>query len=272
MAKRDELKQRATRAIVAHAFFRLESALTIALTIILVFLFPQPFPGWQPWYWLVLGAVGEILIVYTSINDEMTARRVISDMLRQEFNPAEIRSADYRQRVEKALEYRQRIEDHVRGAKEGILRQHLVDTTAGIADWVASVFGLAKRLDRYGVDEVLLRDRRDLPREIAGLRTRLQREDSEAVRQQLQQAISGKEEQLVNLEKLQNMMEKAEFQLETTLTALGTVYSQLLLISAKDIDSGRSQRLQDDIADQIAKLQSLQETLDEVYGSSATVV
>jgi hypothetical protein len=61
-------------------------------------------------------------------------------------------------------------------------------------------------------------------------------------------------------------MEKAQYQLETTLTALGTVYSQILLISAKDIDSGRARRLREDISDQVAALQSLQSTLDEVYG------
>jgi hypothetical protein len=269
MARKDELKQRATRAIIAHAFFRLESALTIALTIILVFLFPQPFPSWQWWYWLILGVAGEILVIYTSINDEMTARRVVSDMLRQEFNPAEIRAPEYRQRVEKALEYRQRIEEHARSLEVGLLRDHLLDTTAGVADWVASVFGLAKRVDRYNGDQMLQRDRRDLPREIAELRARLQREDNEAVKQELQQTIAAKEEQLVNLQKLQNMMEKAEYQLETTLTALGTVYSQILLVSAKDIDSGRAQRLREDISDQVAALQSLQTTLDEVYGSSS---
>jgi hypothetical protein len=269
MARKDELKQRATRAIITHAFFRLESALTIALTIILVFLFPQPFPWWQWWYWVILGVVGEILVIYTSVTDEMTARRVVSDMLRQEFNPGEIRAPEYRQRVEKALDYRQRIEEHVRSLEAGLLRDHLLDTTAGVADWVASVFGLAKRVDRYNGDQMLQRDRRDLPREIAELRARLQREDDEAVRQELQRAIAGKEEQLVNLQKLQNMMEKAEYQLETTLTALGTVYSQILLVGAKDIDSGRAQRLREDISDQVAALQSLQTTLDEVYGSSS---
>jgi hypothetical protein len=269
MARKDELKQRATRAIIAHAFFRLESALTIALTIILVFLFPQPFPWWQWWYWLILGGVGELLVLYTSINDEMTGRRVVSDMLRQEFNPAEIRAPEYRQRVEKALEYRQRIEEHVRGLGAGLMRDHLLDTTGVISDWVASVFGLAKRVDHYNSDQMVLRDRRDLPREIVELRSRLQREDNEAVRQELQQVITGKEGQLVNLQKLQNMMEKAGVQLETTLTALGTVYSQILLISAKDIDSGRAQRLREDISDQVAALQGLQTTLDEVYGSSS---
>jgi hypothetical protein len=266
---RNELKQRVTRAIIGHAFFRLESAVIIAMTIILAALFPEPFPRWRWWYWLVFGLAGEALVIYTSVTDEMTSRKLVADMLRQEFNPGEIRSAEYRQRVEKALEYRQRIEEHVRRAGVGVLRDHLLDTTAGIADWVANVFGLARRLDVYHSDHMLLSDRRDLPRDIAGLRSRLQREDDPAVQQQLQQTIASKEEQLANLEKLQNIMEKAEYQLETTLTALGTVYSQLQLISAKDIDSGRSQRLREDISDQVASLQSLQETLDEVYGSSA---
>jgi len=266
-ARNNELKQRATRAIVLHAIFRLESALVIALTIILIALLPRPFPWWQWWYWLIFGLVSEALVLYTSITDERQNRRVVADLLRQEFNPSEINSAEYRQRVEKALEYRQRIEEHVSGIRGGVLQSHLNETTAGVADWVESVFGLAKRLDRYHSDRTLLRDRRELPREIVGLRARLQREDDQAVRSELEQAIKSKQEQLGTLEKLQNMMEKAEYQLETTLTALGTVYSQLQLISAKDIDSGRAQRLRQDIEDQIAALQSVQTTLDEVYGS-----
>jgi hypothetical protein len=266
-ARNDELKQRATRAIVLHAIFRLESALVIAMTLILIALLPTPFPWWQWWYWLVFGLVSEALVLYTSITDETSNRRLVADLLRQEFNPSEIHSAEYRQRVEKALEYRQRIEEHVSGIQAGVLRGHLHDTTAGIADWVGSVFGLAKRLDRYHSDRTLVTDRRDVPREIVGLRARLEREDDEAVRKQLEQAIAHKQEQLSNLEKLQNMMEKAEYQLETTLTALGTVYSQLQLISAKDIDSGRAQRLRQDIEDQISALQSVQITLDEVYST-----
>ncbi len=262
------MKKRVTWAIVEHAVFRLESALTIALTLILIFLVPQPFPWWQWWYWLVLGLAGEALVVYTSITDETTGRRIVSDMLRQQFNPREIRSPQYRQRLEKALDYRQRIEDHVQSTQKGILRDHLLETTGGIADWVANVFGLAKRLDLYYADDVLTRDRRDVPRDIIELRKRLSREDNARVQQQLQQAISSKEEQLVTLQKLQDTMEHAEYQLETTLTALGTVYSQIQLIGAKDIGSGRSQRLREDISEQVAALKALQETLDEVYQTS----
>jgi hypothetical protein len=180
-AGKNELKQRASRAIVLHAFFRLESALVIAMTLILIAFLPRPFPWWQWWYWLVFGLVSEALVLYTSITDERTNRRLVENLLRQEFNPSEISSAEYRQRVEKALEYRQQIEEHVSGIRAGVLRGHLLETTAGVADWVESVFGLAKRLDRYHSDRTLVRDRREVPREIVGLRARLDREDDEAV-------------------------------------------------------------------------------------------
>ena len=59
----------------------------------------------------------------------------------------------------------------------------------------------------------------------------------------------------------------AEFQLENTLAALGTLYTQLQPIGAKDVDSGRPQRLQEDITAQIASLQDSAEAMDEVYMS-----
>jgi hypothetical protein len=59
----------------------------------------------------------------------------------------------------------------------------------------------------------------------------------------------------------------AEFQLENTLAALGTLYTQLQLIGAKDVNSGRTQRLQEDVAEQIASLQGIAEAMDEVYMS-----
>jgi len=80
----------------------------------------------------------------------------------------------------------------------------------------------------------------------------------------MRETIRSKEAQWENLQKLQNTMEKAEFQLEDTLAALGTLYTQLQLIGAKDVDSGHTQRLQEDIAGQIASLQDIAEAMDSV--------
>lgn len=267
MAKkfRDELERRAFRAMLSHAIFRLESAFTIALTIVLVFLFSKPFPWWQWWYWLILGVVAEALIIWTSLTDVETGQKVVAEMFRQEFDVRTLRNKKLQEQLEKALEYRQRIDTLVQHSEAGALREHLRETTAGVTDWIASIFHIARRLDAYGNDKMIEQDLRSVPLAIQNFKRRLEIEDDEAVKAQMREAIRTKEAQWENLQKLQNTMEKAEFQLENTLAALGTLYTQLQLIGAKDVDSGRTQRLQEDIAGQIASLQDIAEAMDEVY-------
>jgi hypothetical protein len=263
--RRDALEARALSAMLSHAFFRLESALTIALTIVLVFLYPAPFHWWRWWYWLLLGLAGETVIVITSLTDEATSRQVVADMLRQRCNPAEIRSRALRQQVERALEYRERISEALASGRSAILRDHLQDTTAGIADWIANIFNLAKRLDNYERDELITSDRETVHTALRQLESRLRQEDDEAVQGEIQETIRGKRLQLENLERLQNTMERAQFQLETTLTALGTAYSQILLAGARDVDSARSRHIAESIREQVESLNDLLAAMSQVY-------
>ncbi|NLE77594.1 MAG: hypothetical protein GX605_12705, partial [Chloroflexi bacterium] len=62
-----QVRKRTLWAMVAYAFFRWESAVTIAGTILFFFLYPRPFPWWQPWYWLALGALAEAALVLSSV-------------------------------------------------------------------------------------------------------------------------------------------------------------------------------------------------------------
>lgn len=260
------IRTRATGAIITHAIFRFESAATIALTILLAYFVPRPFEWWQWWYWLVIGAIAEALIIYTSIQDVDTGAQVVSDMLREEFNPATIKTQKLRAAVERALDYRKRIEETIRKSEAGILQSHLQESMSGIADWIAQIFRLAQRLDAYERDEIIKQDAKSAPREIRELVERIAREDDDAVREQARHTLESKRAQAQNLEKLTNTMEQAELQLDATLTALGTVYSQLMLIRSKDdIQDSRAQRLRGDIADQVAKLNELQGAMDEVY-------
>ena len=264
----ETLEARTRTAILAHAFFRWESALTIALTILLVFLYPKPFAWWQWWYWLILGFVGEILIVVSSLTDLRTGQKVVTDMLRQEFNPRDIRYEPARQRLQEALDYRERIARAIESSDAGVLRDHLSDTTGGISDWIAGIYRLAKRLDGYYNDPVIKRDMGSLPKAIKTLAARARLEEDESVREQIQTALKGKRQQLENLQRLENLMEKAEYQLETTTTALGTVYSQLQLIQAKEVDGVRGRLIAERIRDQVNGLQDILTTMDELYGRS----
>ncbi len=260
------LRSRAWSAILSYAIFRWESAVIIALVILLAFFMPRPFEWWQWWFWIVFGVIAEALIIYSSISDIDTGAQVVADMFRQEFNPSTILSKNYRSEVERALDYRTRIEDLIRKSEPGVMQQHLQDSTAGISDWIAQIFRLAQRLDALQRDDVIKQDAMTAPAELRALETRAQRETDPAVRDQLRNTLDAKREQVDNLNKLTQTMEQAELQLDATLTALGTVYSQLVLIHSKDdVADSRAQRLRGDIADQVAKLNSLQEAMDEVY-------
>ena len=63
-------------------------------------------------------------------------------------------------------------------------------------------------------------------------------------------------------------MDRAQLKLESTFTALGTIYSQTMLVGAKDIDSGRAKRLQQDINDEVQEIDHILLAMDEVYASS----
>lgn len=267
--RKNSLEARALGAMLSHAFFRLESALTIALTIVLIFLYPAPFYWWRWWYWLALGALGEALIVFSSLNDAGTSAQVVADMLRESCNPGEIQTPALRAQLERAMEYRRRMAEAMAKAPTGPLREHLQDTTAGIADWISNISNLARRLDVYERDDLIRSDRANVQSELNALQARLQRERDEATRAELQEALQGKALQKENLERLQSTMERAQVQLEATLTALGTVYSQLLLAGARQVDSARSRRIEESIREQVGSLNDLLAAMNEVYRRDA---
>lgn len=263
----DELKQRARKAIIANAFLRIESALTICLTILLLVFAPHPFLWWRWWFWLVLGGLSELLIVVTSLTDPATAAKVVAMMLRERFDPSQIKTRSYRDLVEKALSYRQQIEKLIASSPAGVLRDHLYDSTAGIADWIGSIFDLAKRLDNYEGDELLRSDMSSAPTEVTRLLRASSTEDDLAVKEQIKSALVAAQEHWNNLRILQNRMEQAQFRLEETVTSLGTVYSQFQLIFAQKLGGSDAQRLTEGIREQVQRLQDIITTMSEVYAS-----
>jgi hypothetical protein len=262
---RDQLRRRALRAILTHAFFRWESAVIIALTLLLSFFGPAvPVPV-QPWVWLGAGLLAELAIGIATLRNPAINAQVVARMLRVGFNTRQLKTPQNQARVEQALQYRLRIESAIAAQPEGVMRDHLNQIAAEIDEWIANIYSLALRLDTYEHDEIVRQDLRTTPQALQDLQMRLRQADDAGVRGQIEETIEGKQAQLDSLQTLARTMERANYQLEQTLAALGTVYSQLLLVGVKDIDSGRAQRLREDIAEQVAALQDLTSSLDEVY-------
>jgi len=260
---RDEMRQRAWKAILSNAFFSLESALIIALSIVLFGLGFAPFEAWQAWYWLVFGALAEALYLGVTITDPEANKKIVNQMLSERFDPGTIRNPAARDRLKRALDYHRLILEAA-ARFSGPTRRSIETTADEISDWVEQIYRLAQRLDSFEENPIINRDRRMVPHDLKALRRRLERETDPAVRAELEEAIQTKETQLANLRNLENNIKRADIQLDHTLSALGTIYAQVQLIDARDVDSARTQRLQSEIREEVLSLADTIAAIDEV--------
>lgn len=265
----ERIEREAGRALLKNAIFRLESALMVAGSILATVFLPQAI-SWIPWFaWPILGVFGEAAIIVTSLTDKAEQKKVAESLFREKYNASGIRDRRLQEKLKEAEQYRQRIQLVVDQQKSGILRDRLVSTTSQVYDWIANMVALARRIDTFRTDPIIRRDLDEAPRDMEALKRRLEREVNPAVREQMAQTLESNRRQVEALVELRGRMERADLQLDHSLAALGTVYSQLLLIGSKDVDSDRADRLREDIRGQVLALQDLVDSLNEVYAGGS---
>jgi rubrerythrin len=269
------------KAVWTYAFFRPSNAVLIAAIIVLfgcltVFLFPLL--GLGGLGWLAIGGLGgllflviaEILFLYASIRDEKAHATAVAEIFESQvkFEPTVISDRVLRAKVDKALEYWSLIDDAIDKVPPGVLRDRLLKTTREVTHWLQAVYNLAERVDKFRLNKVIEQDLENVPKTIKSYEQKLATEDNPDVRQQLEKTIADRKRQLRTLQNLQDNMEKAVYQLDGTISSLGTIYSQLLLVGTKDEGGGRISRLQEEISEQVYQLEDLTEAMNEVYQSS----
>lgn len=263
----DRIEQEAQQALLKNAIFRVESALMVGGTILASVFLPNAI-HWLPWWlWSILGVVGEVAVIISSLTDKAEQQKVVESLFREKYSTAGIRDRNLRDKLAEAEQYRSRIQDVVDQQRSGVLRDRLKSTTTQVYDWVANMVTLARRLDSYRMDPVIRRDLESVPKEIKVLEGRMNLERNPQVKEQLAETLESTRQQSAALQELSGRMARADLQLDHSLAALGTVYSQMLLIGSKDVDSDRADRLRDDIRGQVLALQDIVESLNEVYGN-----
>lgn len=256
-------RRRAFGAVLTNALLRWESLVTILLTGTLYFAVPVGIPGWQQWFWLVGGAIAEIALVASALTDQEAAQQAVAREFEAKYDLRKIRSSVSRQRLQSALEYRRGMNELAQ-RHQGAMRTSLQQTVADINDWIGHMYDLALHIDSFEGNDLVERDRRMVPQQIEKARIRLDREADPGVRRELENQIRQLEQQLTNLDATASSIKRAEIQLESTLSSLGTIYAQMSLLGTKEVDSSRAQRLRLEIQDEVAGLQDTISALDEV--------
>lgn len=267
---REALEKKTQRAILQHALFRWESAVVIALTLLMAFFMPlfiEQIPGFV---YLIAGLIAESVLVYSSLKDPEANRQVVAKMLRSEFEPERLQNEKLQQLMREALDYRSRIAGAISESRDSLLKDDLAQTAVQFDEWIEEVYGLAQRLDRFYQEESLhLRNRVRAMERSGQLQQKLAVEDDPAVRQEIETTLVGIQRQIDTIEELENAMERARLRLENTVTSMSTIYTQVTLMGAKDIDSGRSRRLRQEIAEEVTELEDVLLAMDEVYATES---
>jgi hypothetical protein len=272
---RSELQRQARSAVVQNAFFRWESAVVLAGTIVLTALFSHPFPGWPVWGWPLLGLLGLVALVFASMTSVDARAREFLRLLRQEFDPIRIRDGALRQEVEAAVEYQQHVETRTSEERSGVLRDWLVHIAERFYHWIGSIYELALKLDAYQQDELLAGEQKAVDQRVEELAARRRLERDPVIRRELDAALEVKGRQWQGLRDLDTHMEQAKLGLGQSVAALATVHSQVQLIGTADVESSRSDRLEADIGEQVDRLESLisrtTEILDMASGGDSSM-
>ncbi|NDJ86854.1 MAG: hypothetical protein GYB66_13305 [Chloroflexi bacterium] len=257
---------RARNALIRSTVMSPQS-LTIVLVAVLGLLLGIGVAGLSPAFWAVFGVIGVLAYMLATMSDPAALAEMAKRLFVAQYNPADIRNTRARQRLQQGLEYMDNIQKL--GAQQGgAMRVQIEATVSEINDWVAQIYKVARRIDLYEENALINRDRARVPDEIKSLRLRLDTETDPHIRAGLEDSIRLKETQLENLKALANNIKRAHLQLDNTVTALGTIFAQVQLLDAKEVDGRRTHRLRQEIHDEVLSLKDTIEALDEVQGAS----
>ena len=165
--------------------------------------------------------------------------------------------------LNQALAYKKQIDQAIRATAQQRNSAHLQQLGLQIEHWTRAIQDLAQRIDNLQRDRLIRRDIKAVPAAIADVEARLKREVDSTTRAQLERTLANRRKQLASLEQLQQTIQRAEIQIESTLSLLGTIYSQILTGQSTSHVADYS-RLSTEVDEEVRLLQDQLEALREV--------
>jgi hypothetical protein len=259
------MKNKLKSALIQQALLRWENAVLIALAILLTAFLPQPFDFWPVWGWGVMALFGVIAITISNLSEAEVQSDAIDDVLYQEYSPLAIKTGTIRASFMKSLKYRRTIEQMVAQTPDGVIRTRLNDLAGKVNTWTEHIYKLARMLDDYQRDPMLQKDPTEIQTEITRLEATLKRSTNQDVTIETQNLIASKRKYLQTTAALKDKMHSADMQLEQSLDAMATVYTQLKLLETRDMESVNTQAIDHDIDEQVNRMGDLIDGLKKAY-------
>jgi hypothetical protein len=166
---------------------------------------------------------------------------------------------------ERAAGYRRRLQSIIRNRRPGPLADVMSSVVINLQQWEERVGELADRLTTFERDAIIQRDIKEVPANIARLRGQIEIEHDEGLHEQMQRTLAGYQSQQAMLDTLVRLMRRTRLMLDDTLVAMGTIYSQIRVIDASDIDNVQTTRIAEELDEQVKRLNDLLSALGDAY-------
>ena len=165
--------------------------------------------------------------------------------------------------LDKARTYKEQINDLIKPTSNQKVHARLQGLVTQVSEWVKTIEDIAKRVDSLQQDALIHQDLESIPQSIENLEEQLANERDEATRIELEGTLVTLKNQLAALERLQSTINRAEIKIESILSALGTIYSQVLIAQSTNHVADYS-HLSAEVEEEVRKLQDHLEALEEV--------
>jgi hypothetical protein len=230
-----------------------------------------------PWYlWPALGwgAAVAIHLWVTILSGNQTreeiSKAIVEEDKVEEFEPIDqplhskqFANQTFQGHLEKAIAYKTEIARLMQTSENVSSQARLHDLAGQVDEWIEAINNLARRVEAFQQDKLIHQDLASVPQAIEDLEKRLAHETDETTRIELERVLANRKHQFSALNHLQSMMNRAELQIESTLSALGTIYSQILTSQSTNHVADYS-RLSTKADEEVHLLQDHLEALKEV--------
>lgn len=186
----------------------------------------------------------------------------LDEQPRSEASASDLDPSYYRER---AAGYRRRLQSIIRNRRPGPLADVMSSVVINLQQWEERVGELADRLTTFERDAIIQRDIKEVPANITRLRGQIEIERDEGLHEQMQRTLAGYQSQQAMLDSLVRLMRRTRLMLDDTLVAMGTIYSQIQVIDASDIDNVKTTRIAEELDEQVKHLNDLLSALGEAY-------
>ena len=209
----------------------------------------------------------ELIWLRAGLKDERRRDKALATVLQAKvpFRLDAIRDRRLKARLVKALQYWVRIDDLSRPMAHPTWQDQFLATQQNVTRWLQTIYDLACRVDYIRFDLAGRPEWRNLSLTIQNYQQKLAAETDQKQRRRLEGMLTHHLQQLQSFQALQNDLDQALAQLDQTITALGTVHSQQLVLAHATRQGRQSRQVEIDVQEEIQRLQDLAEAVAEVY-------